>query len=87
MSEPLVGVYTALSDAWLSHGIHFPTIGVMLMNPIWHKPAILWFIIAANKGQKKTAALQLLKKPLLDIEHREAEANQDNNTTDTPLPR
>ena len=34
----------------------------------------MWFIIAANKGQKKTAALQLLKKPLLEIE---AELQQD----------
>ena len=41
---------------------------------------MLWFIIAANKGQKKTAALRLLKKPLLDIEQKEVKiwlANQE----------
>ena len=55
------------------------------VNPIWYEPAILWFIIAANKGQKKMAALRLLKKPLLDIEHREAELWSDTNTkSDTP---
>ena len=43
------------------------------INQIWKEPAILWFIIAANKGQKKTAALRLLKKPLQEIEEKEAE--------------
>ena len=51
------------------------------VNPIWYEPAILWFIIAANKGQKKTAALRLLKKSLLDIEQKEVKiiwlANQE----------
>ena len=99
VSEPLVGVCTALSDAigFPMEFIFFPLLTIVAacmgvnahvkVNPIWHEPAILWFIIAANKGQKKTAALKLLKKPLLDIEYREAKlwrANQDNNTTDTP---
>ena len=43
------------------------------INQIWKEPAILWFIIAANKGQKKTAALRLLKKPLQEIKEKEAE--------------
>ena len=41
------------------------------LNQMWREPSILWFIIAANKGQKKTAALRLLKKPLQDIEEEE----------------
>ena len=68
-SEPLVGVCTALSDAIGSpvEFIFFPLLTIVVacmvnahvkVNPIWYEPAILWFIIAANKGQKKTAALQ-----------------------------
>ena len=84
-SEPLVGVCTALSDAigCPVESIFFPLLTIIAacmgvnaqvkINPIWHEPAIIWFIIAANKGQKKTAALRLLKKPLLDIEDQEAE--------------
>ena len=36
--------------------------GVNAHIAIHREPAILWFIIAANKGQKKNAALRLLKK-------------------------
>ena len=43
------------------------------INQMWKEQAILWFIIAANKGQKKTAPLRLLKKPLQEIEEKEAE--------------
>ena len=42
--------------------------GTININDTWSEPAIMWFIVAANKGQKKTAALRLLKKPLLEIE-------------------
>ena len=42
--------------------------GTVRINDTWSEPAIMWFIVAANKGQKKTAALRLLKKPLLEIE-------------------
>ena len=42
--------------------------GTIRINDTWSEPAIMWFIVAANKGQKKTAALRLLKKPLLEIE-------------------
>lgn len=96
-SEPLVGVCTALSDAigCPVEFIFYPLLTIVAacmginahvkVNPIWYEPAILWFIIAANKGQKKTAALRLLKKPLLDIEHREAELWRANNDTNTKL--
>ena len=43
------------------------------INVMWKEPAILWFIIASNKGQKKAAALRLLKKPLEEIGCVEAE--------------
>ena len=91
-SVPLVGMCTALSDAigCPVEFIFFPLLTIVAacmginahvkVNPIWYEPAILWFIIAANKGQKKTAALRLLKKPLLDIEQKEVKiwlANQE----------
>lgn len=63
-SKPLVGVCTALSDAigCPVEFIFFPLLTIVAacmginahvkVNPIWYEPAILWFIIAANKGQK-----------------------------------
>ena len=39
--------------------------GTIRINDTWSEPAIMWFIVAANK---KTAALRLLKKRLLEIE-------------------
>ena len=51
------------------------------INQMWTEPAIVWFIVAANKGQKKTAALRLLKKPLEEIEEREEQAWQQAQTT------
>ena len=51
------------------------------INQMWTEPAIVWFIVAANKGQKKTAALRLLKKPLEEIEEREEQAWQQTQTT------
>lgn len=51
------------------------------INQMWKEPAILWFIIAANKGQKKMAALRLLKKPLQDIKEKEAEKWMEKHST------
>ena len=30
----------------------------MCVNPEWSEPAILWTVVAARKGEKKTAALK-----------------------------
>ena len=40
----------------------------MNINPEWQEPSILWFIIAARKGEKKTAALKRIRKPIEEIE-------------------
>ena len=32
----------------------------MCVNPEWSEPAILWTVVAARKGEKKTAALKRL---------------------------
>lgn len=95
LSEPLVGVGVVLSDA--IEFILLPLLTIIAgcmgvnahiaINQMWKEPAILWFIIAANKGQKKTAALRLLKKPLQEIEEKEAEkwfANHGNEQIESP---
>ncbi len=33
---------------------------VMTVNPEWKEPAILWNIVVARKGEKKTAAMKRL---------------------------
>ena len=38
------------------------------INAAWTEPAIMWFIVAAKKGEKKTAALRLIRQPLEAIE-------------------
>ena len=40
------------------------TNGVLNINPEWRGPAILWTIVAARKGEKKTPALKRLLKQL-----------------------
>ena len=91
-SEPLVGMCVALSDAigCPLEFIIFPLLTIIAgcmginahtaINQMWTEPAIIWFIVAANKGQKKTAALRLLKKPLEEIEEREERAWQQTQT-------
>jgi len=81
LSQNLVKLTTALADAvgCPVEFLFFPLLtivascigvnGSIQINLIWQEPAILWFIIAANKGQK-TAALRLLKKPILEIEEK-----------------
>lgn len=38
------------------------------INQEWPEPAIIWFVIAARKGEKKTAALHRIRKPIVEIE-------------------
>ena len=73
-SEPLVGVCTALSDA-IGCPVEFiflPLLTIVAacmginahvkVNPIWYEPAILWFIIAANKGKKKDGCTEIAEE-------------------------
>ena len=81
LSPNLVKLTTALADAvgCPVEFLFFPLLttvasciginGSIQIKPIWQEPAILWYIIAANKGQK-TAALRLLKKSILEIEEK-----------------
>lgn len=38
------------------------------INQEWSEPSIIWFVIAAKKGEKKTAALKQLRKPIEDLQ-------------------
>ena len=38
------------------------------VNKEWLEPAIIWFVIAAKKGEKKTAALRRIRKPIEKIQ-------------------
>lgn len=38
------------------------------VNKEWLEPAIIWFVIAAKKGEKKTAALRRIRKPIENME-------------------
>lgn len=44
------------------------TNGTMQINESWEEPAIVWFNVCARKGQKKTAALNVLAKPVGEIQ-------------------
>lgn len=44
------------------------TNGQIMVNSEWKEPAIIWFVIAARKGEKKTAALRRIRKPIEKIE-------------------
>ena len=46
------------------------TNGHVRINSEWVEPAIIWFVIAARKGEKKTAALRRIRKPVEEIEER-----------------
>ena len=71
-SAELLKIITAHSDAIGSpkHYIFFPLLTVsasfmgvnscMKINEEWSEPAILWNVIAAHKGEKKTAAMKRL---------------------------
>ena len=44
------------------------THGRIQINDSWEEPAIVWFNVCARKGQKKTAALNVLARPVREIE-------------------
>ena len=44
------------------------------INTTWMEPAIMWFVVAAKKGEKETAALRVIKRPLQTIENELQEA-------------
>ena len=44
------------------------TNGTMQINDSWEEPAIVWFNVCSRKGQKKTAALNVLAKPVGEIQ-------------------
>ena len=37
--------------------------GHIRINPTWVEPSVLWLVVAAKKGEKKTAALRVIRRP------------------------
>ena len=48
--------------------------GRVRINSSWVEPSILWFIVAAKKGEKKTAAVRTIRRPLEEIQKEMVEA-------------
>ena len=44
------------------------THGKININDSWEEPSIAWFNVCARKGQKKTAALNVISKPVSEIQ-------------------
>ena len=40
------------------------------INQEWFEPSIIWFVIAARKGEKKTAALKRQRKPIEGVQRK-----------------
>ena len=57
------------------------------INSSWREPSILWFIVAAKKGEKKTAALRVIKRAMEAIEKTmKAKWEQDSSETKNKCP-
>lgn len=58
------------------------------VNPEWIEPPIMWFVVAARKGEKKTAGLNRVKDCLAELENEEQtlwrEKNREHPTKDMP---
>ncbi len=58
------------------------------INAEWKEPAIMWFIVGAKKGEKKTAALRRLKKPIEALERQLLQEWEDSTAEDKePVPK
>ena len=59
------------------------------INAEWFEPSIIWFVIAARKGEKKTAALKRVRKPIEDQQKRihEEWVNDDTEAKPTQPPQ
>lgn len=65
------------------------THGRIQINDSWEEPSIVWFNVCARKGQKKTAALNVLARPVREIEQDLQEDFKHDNpeAQDRDLPR
>lgn len=59
---------------------------VIKVHEEWKEPAILWSIIAACKGERKSPALKRIKDAVFDIQNKKQKtwAVQNENKQDTP---
>ena len=65
------------------------TNGIVKINKFWEEPSIVWFNVCARKGQKKMPGLNVVAKPVIQIEQelqQHFRASKD-NAQDHELPR
>jgi len=57
------------------------------INAEWLEPSITWFVIAARKGEKKTAALKRIRKPIEELQKKlQLEWKEDSTGTKPATP-
>ena len=57
------------------------------INAEWLEPSIIWFVIAARKGEKKTAALKRIRKPIEELQKKlQLEWKEDSTGTKPATP-
>lgn len=57
------------------------TNGTLKINESWEEPSIVWFNVCVRKGQKKTASLNVITKPVMEIQgelQQQFKASKDN---------
>ena len=52
------------------------------INPEWIEPSIIWFVIAARKGEKKTAGLKRIKNPIEKLQKKLQQESVSDESTD-----
>ncbi len=96
LSRPLFKLITANANAIGSPAefILYPLItaaascmgtnATVQINPEWTEPSILWFVLAARKGERKTAALRRIRKPVEELELSLRQQWKDSTAADKP---
>lgn len=58
--------------------------GCIKINPMWYEPSILWLVVAAKKGEKKTAALKVIRQPFEKLQDEIIQKWMDDYSEDKP---
>ena len=58
--------------------------GSIRINSTWVEPSILWLVVAAKKGEKKTAALRVIRRPFEKLQDEVIQRWKDNLSEEKP---
>ena len=58
--------------------------GHIRINSTWIEPSVLWLVVAAKKGEKKTAALKVIRKPFEKLQEDIVEEWKEDISEDKP---